>query len=451
MTLITVSSYIITGCFLEGGLELWLVWIIFIASIALIVSRRVDEPLAGLLGVSLLLILGLAGLGEAFGSMVDWNIIAILLGMWMISYHMVEAGLPQRIVNGISRYIKTSRDAALLLSLVAGIISTVVDNVLVVLLLVPIAIRIARAYGIDPLATALLVTLTANATGTALLLGDLPPQLLHSVFKAEFVDFIYMMGRPSSFPILMVSILAALYISTKILVPVKRIEQRVEARSSDNNDNNKGYLVFSLALFFTAIILMSLRKEISMALGRDIPLGVFPLIVGIIGSMLCEKLYGKEFREVVEKGIDWGSILFYLSLFILVGSLEKHHGLEPISLWLSGLMGNLFLGYTAIYWISAPIVAFVEHDAYILIMLRSIRDANIENPWPFAWSLLWSGTLGSNYTAAGAPALYVAFRIIERETGLKLRPKAIYRITITYATINLIITYLISLPIWAVG
>jgi Na+/H+ antiporter NhaD/arsenite permease-like protein len=439
---------------LEGGFEFWLAWIIFIVSIALIVSRRVDEPLAGLLGVSLLLVVGLVGLGEAFGSMVDWNIIAILLGMWMISYHMVEAGLPQRIVNSISRYIKTSRDVALLLSLVAGIISMVVDNVLVVLLLVPIAVRIAKAYGIDPLATALLVTLTANATGTALLLGDLPPQLLHSVFKAEFIDFIYMMGRPSSFPILMVSILAALYISTKILVPAKRIEQRVEARSSDDNDNNKGnkgYLVFSLALFFTAIILMSLRKEISLALGRDVPLGVFPLTVGIVGSMLCEKLYGKRFGEVVEKGIDWGSILFYISLFILVGSLEKHHGLEPISLWLSGLMSNLFLGYTAIYWISAPIVAFVEHDAYILIMLRSIKETGVENPWPFAWSLLWAGTLGSNYTAAGAPALYVAFRIIERETGSKLRPKAIYRITITYATINLIITYLVSVPIWAVG
>ncbi|MEM2203142.1 MAG: SLC13 family permease [Sulfolobales archaeon] len=437
---------------MEGGLEFWLAWIIFIVSIALIVSRRVDEPLAGLLGVSLLLIVGLAGLSEAFGSMVDWNIIAILLGMWMISHHMVEAGLPQRIVNGISRYIKTSRDAALLLSLVAGIISTVVDNVLVVLLLVPIAVRIARAYGIDPLATALLVTLTANATGTALLLGDLPPQLLHSVFKAEFIDFIYMMGKPSSFPILMVSILAALYISVKILVPARRIEKRVEARGSDDNgDDNKGYLVFSLALFFTAIVLMSLRKEISMALGRDIPLGVFPLIVGIIGSILCEKLYGKGFREVVEKGIDWGSILFYISLFILVGSLEKHHGLEPISLWLSGLMDNLLLGYTAIYWISAPIVAFVEHDAYILIMLRSIKETGVENPWPFAWSLLWAGTLGSNYTAAGAPALYVAFRIIERETGSRIKPKAIYRITITYATINLIITYLVSVPIWAMG
>jgi Na+/H+ antiporter NhaD/arsenite permease-like protein len=94
-------------------------------------------------------------------------------------------------------------------------------------------------------------------------------------------------------------------------------------------------------------------------------------------------------------------------------------------------------------------VAFVEHDAYILVMLKSIKDAGIENLWPFAWSLLWSGTLGSNYTAAGAPALYVAFRILERETGAKLKAKEIYRVTALYSTTNLLITYAISTPVWA--
>jgi Na+/H+ antiporter NhaD/arsenite permease-like protein len=195
---------------------------------------------------------------------------------------------------------------------------------------------------------------------------------------------------------------------------------------------------------------MSLRREISIALGREIPLGVFPLSVAIIGSIVADKIYRSEFREAIEKGIDWSAILFYITLFILVGSLEKWGGLEPISMWLASTLSNLFTGYTAIYWISAPVVAFVEHDAYILVMLKSIKDAEIENPWPFAWALLWSGTLGSNYTAAGAPALYVAFRILEKETGAKLRPKEIYRVTSLYSTISLVITYAISIPIWGI-
>ncbi len=34
--------------------------------------------------------------------------------------------------------------------------------------------------------------------------------------------------------------------------------------------------------------------------------------------------------------------------------------------------------------------------------------------------VLWSGTLGSNLTVAGAPALYVALRIAEKEEDRKV-------------------------------
>ena len=38
--------------------------------------------------------------------------------------------------------------------------------------------------------------------GTGLLLGDLPPQLLHSVTGIEFGGFLWHSGRPSSFFVL---------------------------------------------------------------------------------------------------------------------------------------------------------------------------------------------------------------------------------------------------------
>lgn len=429
------------------GPEALAAWIVFAASIALVVSRRVEEPLAGLAGVSILIISGLAGLGEAFGSLVDWNVISILLGMWMISHHMVEAGFPQLVVSKLSALMRSSRSVVLVLSTVAGLISTVVDNVLVILLIAPIALRVARAYGIDPVPTVLMVALTANATGTALLLGDLPPQLLHSVFGAEFLDFIHVGGRPSSFPILMASVFATLYIVAAATIPRRAV--RPEAVEADNKIE-RGYLAASLAMFSTAIALMALRAEISYLAGREIPLGLFPLSVGILGSLALEILWGKSFKETVERGIDWGAVLFYISLFILVGSLEKLGGLEPVAAWLSGILSNRFEGYTLIYWISAPVVALVEHDAYILVMLKSIKDSGVHDPWPFAWSLLWAGTLGSNYTAAGAPALYVAFRIAEKDLGRRLRPGEIYRTTALYSTTSLAIAYAISLPIWGI-
>jgi Na+/H+ antiporter NhaD/arsenite permease-like protein len=60
----------------------------------------------------------------------------------------------------------------------------------------------------------LMIGFAANFMGSAMRLGDLPPQMLHSVAGAAFMDFFWQRGRPSSFPILILTFaitLAAMY------------------------------------------------------------------------------------------------------------------------------------------------------------------------------------------------------------------------------------------------
>ena len=52
-------------------------------------------------------------------------------------------------------------------------------------------------------------------------------------------------------------------------------------------------------------------------------------------------------------------------------------------------------------------------------MIRDLGNAGVPT-WPLWWVVLWSGTLGSNLTVAGAPALYVALRIAEKEEDRKV-------------------------------
>ena len=80
-----------------------------------------------------------------------------------------------------------------------------VDNVVVILMMAPVALPLARALKLPVTPLVLMIGFAANFMGSAMLLGDLPPQMLHSVSGAEFVDFFWQHGRPSSFPILMVT------------------------------------------------------------------------------------------------------------------------------------------------------------------------------------------------------------------------------------------------------
>ncbi|HYH42102.1 MAG TPA: hypothetical protein VD867_08970, partial [Burkholderiales bacterium] len=135
----------------------------------------------------------------------------------------------------------------------------------------------------------------------------------------------------------------------------------------------------------------------------------------------------------------------------LVGGLERTHILEMLANAIKPLfLENYALGVTLLYWITIPIVGLVEHDAYILTFLYTIRDlgaAGVE-PWPLYWMLLWCGTLGSNLTVAGAPALYVALTIAEKEEKRKVSLREFLSWSIAFALSSSFICYVLGMLIW---
>ena len=86
-------------------------------------------------------------------------------------------------------------------------------------------------------------------------------------------------------------------------------------------------------------------------------------------------------------------------------------------------------------------VGVVEHDAFILTLLYVIRDLGDSHgvdPWPLYWGLVWAGTLGSNLTIAGAPALYVALTMGEKEDGRNWSLKEFLSYSVPYVMISLL-------------
>jgi Na+/H+ antiporter NhaD/arsenite permease-like protein len=151
--------------------------------------------------------------------------------------------------------------------------------------------------------------------------------------------------------------------------------------------------------------------------------------------------------------LDWRAVMFYVSLFALVGGLEKGGVIELVAHWMIPyIQSSLVMGATILYWVSAAICGIVEHDAYILTLLYVVRDLAAEeasiNPWPLYWVLLWAGTLGSNLTIAGAPALFVAVNLGEKEDQRKVPLKEFFGYTVPYVVISLIVCFGITLIVW---
>lgn len=176
--------------------------VIFLVVIGLIIWGKTDRAVIGMIGTVLMVSLGVMTETEAF-MFVDWNVIAILFGIWIIAIYFAKSGIPDYLAVSMLRV--SHHNIALflvLIGVVSAFISTFVDNVVVILMMAPVVLYITKRMKLASFPFIIFLGLSANFMGTALLLGDLPPQMLHSVSGIEFPEFIWQMGRPSSFLIL---------------------------------------------------------------------------------------------------------------------------------------------------------------------------------------------------------------------------------------------------------
>jgi Na+/H+ antiporter NhaD/arsenite permease-like protein len=432
--------------------------VIFAITIIFVIIRKIDTVVAALLGVIAMVVAGSMTEVQAF-QFVDWNVLMILISVWLIAGYFGKTGIPEYLGDRTLHWSKGNIPLFVtLIGGLAGFVSMFIDNVVVVLMLAPIIFHIRKLYGFKATGPILFIGLCSNFMGTALLLGDLPPQMLHSVSGVEFAGFIWHSGRPSSFIILTVVylIVCALFYFKFLKSDLSFCvldEEAAHAAAGETlvHIKDKKFAFLVVGGFILTIIGMALRQYLGVKLG-------FIAFSGAVFMALAIEILKKPLNfdvpdlEHMLAEIEWNAIAFYAALFALVGGLEHTHLLEIVANWfVPYIQEGLLVGTSILYWVTAPIVGIVEHDAFILTLLYVIRDLGETmdiNVWPYYWGLVWSGTLGSNLTIAGAPALYVALTMGEKEDGEKFSLKEFFSYTVPYVVSSLVLCYILMVLIW---
>jgi len=429
--------------------------IIFLGSIILVITGWIDSVIAAMLGIIAMILFGVMSEVQAF-QFVDWNVILILLSIWIISGYFGKSGVPD-LLAAIALKVSKGNVAIFVTSvgMLAGFVSMFIDNVVVVLMFAPVIFHACRRYNFAAFGPVLFVGLCANFMGTAMLLGDLPPQMLHSVSGIEFGGFLWHSGRPSSFFILLISyIITVAFFYWKFSKTYRGVTMDLSVMEEEkplDHIKDKPFAIIVCVVFLLTILAMAFRPIFGYPLG-------FIALWGAITLILFFEIFKKSFTlempnvEQILSELDWRAIFFYVSLFALVGGLEHSGVIKLIANWITPLIQkSLVAGSSLLFWVTAPIVGIVEHDAYILTMLYVVRDLGAMqgiNPWPLYWCLLWAGTLGSNLTIAGAPALFVAKNMGEKEDQRKVTLKEFFGYTLPYVIISLIFCYIPAMLIW---
>lgn len=432
--------------------------VIFAITIIFVIIRKIDTVVAALLGVIAMVVAGSMTEVQAF-QFVDWNVLMILISVWLIAGYFGKTGIPEYLGDRTLHWSKGNIPLFVtLIGVLAGFVSMFIDNVVVVLMLAPIIFHVRKLYGFKATGPILFIGLCSNFMGTALLLGDLPPQMLHSVSGVEFIGFIWHSGRPSSFIILTVVYLIVCFLfyfkfrkSDLAMCVLDEEAAHAAAGETVEHIKDKKFAILVVAGFILTIIGMALRQYLGVKLG-------FIAFAGAVFMVLAIELLKKPLNFDVPDlqhmlgEVEWSAIAFYAALFALVGGLEHTDLLEIVANWfVPFIQESLLVGTSVMYWVTASIVGIVEHDAFILTLLYVIRDLGETmdiNVWPYYWGLVWSGTLGSNLTIAGAPALYVALTMGEKEDGEKFSLKEFFSYTVPYVISSLVLAYVLMVLIW---
>ncbi len=423
---------------------------LLVLMVVLVASNKVPRWIIGIILLAILLLTGTSTLTDVI-KFVDWDVLGLIMGMGIFTVLLEESGLMELTARFIRARIGSPSTVIFWIILIAGLVSIILENVTVVLLFAPIAYRLSKKLGVNPIPVIIGIALSSNMAGSATMIGDPPAIVTAGYFNLAFMDFIWYHGRPSMFFLTLIPMIVSCYVYSKIVS--KEVGYSDKLVVEDNETIWKGLdkiFIYEAILFLSIkITLLSIRHLI------HIPLTLAAL-VGVGGLSLIRIILHRDTVSVkiaVRKGIDLDIIVFLIGVFVLSGAFAKH-GLAAAAAKaiLSIASDNLFVVTSTLIWLSVAISAVMDNTPYVVTMLPIAKyiavGLNVD-PVVIAWALLVGATLGGSITYIGASANLVAVRLLEKK-GYKVTFSGFIRRSIPFNMANILLGWLLYTIFWII-
>ena len=385
--------------------------IIFIIMYVFIASEKINRTVVAMLGSLLMVLTGIITQEKAIHH-IDFNTLGLLIGMMIIVAITGQTGVFNYIAIYAAKVAKGEpKRILIILALITAVCSAFLDNVTTVLLIVPVTISITKKLKVDPIPFLITQIIASNIGGTATLIGDPPNIMIGSAVKElTFLAFIQNLAPIAVINlIVVVGILSFLYrkklmAQDSLKAEIMKLEPEAEIKDRRLLKKSLGILMLTLLGFFMH---QSLNLESS--------------TIALTGGFLLLATVGKKhnFIESVLEKIEWGTIFFFIGLFIAVGALIETGIIKQIALYCFEITkGEVLETSLLVLWLSAIISAFLDNIPFVATMIPLIFDMGnmgIVNLEPIWWSLALGACLGGNGTIIGASAnLIVAAMAAEK-------------------------------------
>ena len=383
--------------------------VIFFGSLIIIFSEKVHRSITAIAGGALMVVVGRLlhfYSEEAALRAIDFNTLGLLLGMMMLVAMLEPTGFFQYLAVLAARASKGKPVRLfILLSVVTTVLAMFLDNVTTVVIIAPVTLLICEIVGISPLPFLMSEALLSNTGGVATLIGDPPNVLIGSAAGFSFNDFLI-----HSLPIVLVSWAGALFLLLRLFK--KELSKRPRSvkavmRLNPAETLNEPLIARRVLIVLAGAILFFFVHH---------ALHISPSLVALSAAALALVWVRPDLDELFKR-IEWSVLIFFASLFVMVGGLEAAGVLESVTNVLEQVshIPPLLFGMGLI-WIVAALSAVVDNvpiTIALIPVIRGLGDAGMDIH-PLWWALAFGAGFGGSGTIIGATANIIVVTLSEK-------------------------------------
>ncbi|MFC1795694.1 SLC13 family permease [Pseudomonadota bacterium] len=333
---------------------------------------------------------------------VDWNVVFLLGCMMAIVSIMIPTGGFEAMANYMARISRGHQFQLLvLLGTAVTVLSLLLDNVTTVVIFGPLIIIIARAMKVTPIPFLLAAALLSDTGGVATLVGDPPNLMIGSAKGIDFNTFFIHMGGIVFFAWLSVLVvLRVLFRKEMAIKPQGEYHEKVEYK--DRRLWNQSLFVLGIM-----VVLFVLHHSI----------GWEPWMVSAAGLTLLVFIARKVEMDHAMEEVEIPLLIFFISLFIVVGGVEHSHFLGYLGQFIVPFVQEDLLTATLVLmWVAAILSALIDNIPFTAAMIPILlgMEAQGIHVAPLWWALAVGVGMGGNGTHIGSTANVYIVTISER-------------------------------------
>ena len=384
---------------------------VFIAGSLLFWPFRNAFALAGL---SLLLFAGVIDI-KFLVAHSNLEVILFIIGMMIVVGFLEERGffdwLTARILGP---YIARPHILVSLILTLGFVMAALVDEVTAILFMLAMVLRVSRFYRVDPAPLTLFLVFAVNRGSSATVVGN--PIGVLIAFRAGFgfTEFLRWAAPPAVLSLIVTIGIGLVYMrgtlremARKVLFDGGEYELLKAAQFTDR-------LVAPTLLFAGVIIALILHHQVESVLG--LPRNTALLAIALTGASIALFLEHEKAVEIVEKKVDWWTLLYFILLFSSIGTLQYTGVTERIAdAVVAASGGDLLKVMVLVGLIAGILTAFLDNVLAIATLIPVVESlAAHVNVFPVWWVMLVAGTYWGSATVIGSTANIVAAGYLDK-------------------------------------